>query len=80
MAPRSHPRDEHEDDGGKPSNIEGACHRTHIAKERSAKKRRQNGDGEIEEFGCPELRLSDVVEALLFGRYVRAQDTCSAGT
>ena len=80
MAPRPYACDENEDDGGKPSNVEGACYRTHVAKKRSTKKRRENGDGEIKEFGRPELGRSDVMKALLVGSDVRAQDTCSAGS
>ena len=79
MVPWSYACDEHEDDGGKPSNVEGACHRTHVAKKRSAKKRRENGDGEIKEFGSPELGRSDVMKALLVRSDVQAQDMCSAG-
>ena len=47
MAPWSYTCDEHEDDSGKPSNVEGTCYRTHIVKKRSTKKRHENGDGEI---------------------------------
>ena len=80
MAPWSYACDEHKDDGGKPSNVEGAFYRTHVAKKRSAKKRHENGDGEIKEFGCPELGRSDVMKVLLVGSDVQAQDTCSAGS
>ena len=47
MAPWSYACDEHEDDGGKPSNVEGTCYHTHVAKKRSTKKRHENRDGEI---------------------------------
>ena len=80
MARRLYTCDKHKDDGGKPSSVEGACYRTHVAKKRSAKKRHENGDGEIKEFGCPELGRGDVMKALLVGSDVRAQDTCSVGS
>ena len=78
MAPWLYACDEHEDDGRKPSNVEGACN--HTVKKRSAKKRRENGNGEIKEFSCPELGRSNVMKALLVGSDIWAQDTCSAGS
>ena len=80
MAPWLYACDEHKDDGGKPSNVEGTCYCTHVVKERSTKKQWENGGGEIKEFGCPELGHSDVMKGLLVRSDVWAQDTCSAGS
>ena len=62
------------------SKAPACCYRTHIVKKRSAKKRHENGDGEIKEFGCPELGHSNVMKALFVGSDVQAQDACSTGS